>query len=174
MENFPATLLEATRYFADEQRCIDVVAYLRWPEGKPVCPKCGAEETERKHYWLATQKRWKCYACRKQFSVKVDSIFEDSAISLDKWLIALWLLCNCKNGISSYEIARDLKLTQRSAWFVLQRLRAILPTESHGMFGFGGPVEGDETYIGPNPVRCTTIAKPRCMPATVERKVALL
>ncbi len=153
MENFPTTLLEATRYFADEQRCIDVVAFLRWPEGKPICPKCGAEEKDRKHYWLATQKRWKCYACRKQFSVKVNSIFEDSAISLDKWLIALWLLCNCKNGISSYEIARDLKLTQKSAWFVLQRLRAILPTRTDIMFGFGGPVEGDETYIGPNPVK---------------------
>jgi len=153
MQNFPTTLLEAARYFADEQRCIDVVAYLRWPDGKPICPKCGVEETERKHYWLDTQKRWKCYACRKQFSVKVNSIFEDSAISLDKWLIALWMLCNCKNGISSYEIARDLKLTQKSAWFVLQRLRAILPTESNHMFGFGGPVEGDETYIGPNPVK---------------------
>jgi transposase-like protein len=143
--------LQATRYFADEQTCINTVADLRWPEGKPVCPKCGATEKERKHYWLATQKRWKCYACRKQFSVKVNSIFEDSAISLDKWLIALWMLCNCKNGISSYEIARDLKLTQKSAWFVLQRLRSILPTETDIKFGFGGPVESDETFITPNP-----------------------
>jgi transposase-like protein len=151
MENFPTTLLEATRYFADEQRCIDTVAGLRWPDGKIECPKCRVKENERKHYWLGTQKRWKCYACRKQFSVKVDSIFEDSAISLDKWLIALWMLCNCKNGISSYEIARDLKLTQKSAWFVLQRLRSILPTKTDIMFGFGGPVESDETFIAPNP-----------------------
>jgi transposase-like protein len=153
MQEFPQTLLDAKRYFADEQRCIDTVADLRWPEGKPVCPKCGATEKERKHYWFATQKRWKCYACRKQFSVKVNSIFEDSAIGLDKWLIALWLLCNCKNGISSYEIARDLKLTQKSAWFVLQRLRSILPTETDIKFGFGGPVESDEAFIGPNPQR---------------------
>ncbi len=151
MENFPTNLLEATRYFADEQRCIDVVARLRWPEGTPICPKCGAVENERKHYWFATQKRWKCYSCRKQFSVKVGSIFEDSAISLDKWLVALWMICNCKNGVSSYEIARDLKLTQKSAWFVLQRLRAVLETESDHKFGFGGPVESDETFIGPNP-----------------------
>jgi len=151
MQGFPTSLLEATRYFADEQRCIDTVASLRWPDGKPICPKCEAEEGERKHYWLATQKRWKCYACRKQFSVKVNSIFEDSAVSLDKWLIALWMLCNCKNGISSYEIARDLKLTQKTAWFVLQRLRAILPSESQHKFGFGGPVESDEVFIGPNP-----------------------
>jgi transposase-like protein len=141
------------RYFADEQRCVDIVAHLRWPEGKPICPKCGAVEGDRKHYWFATQKRWKCYACRKQFSVKVGSIFEDSAISLDKWLIALWMLCNCKNGISSYEIARDLKLTQKSAWFVLQRLRYILPTESNQKFGAEGPVESDEVFIGPDPMR---------------------
>ena len=153
MEKFPTTLLEATRYFADEQRCIDAVASLRWPDGKPVCPKCGAQEISRKHYWIGSQKRWKCYACRKQFSVKVNSIFEDSAISLDKWLIALWMLCNCKNGISSYEIARDLKLTQKSAWFVLQRLRAVLDVESDQKFGFGGPVESDETFIGPNPYK---------------------
>jgi transposase-like protein len=151
MELLPTNLLEAIRYFSDEQRCIDVVANLRWPNGRPVCPKCGVEEDDRKHYWLAAQKRWKCYACRKQFSVKVNSIFEDSAISLDKWLVALWMLCNCKNGISSYEIARDLHLTQKSAWFVLQRLRSILPTETNRKFGFGGPVEGDETFIGPNP-----------------------
>jgi len=153
MESLPTNLLEATRYFADEQRCIDVVANLRWPDGKPICPKCGAEEKERKHYWFATQKRWKCYACRKQFSVKVNSIFEDSAISLDKWLVALWMLCNCKNGISSYEIARDLKLSQKSAWFVLQRLRSILPNESKEKFGTSGPVEADEAFIGPDPRR---------------------
>lgn len=174
MENFPTNLLEATRYFADEQRCIDVVKYLRWPNGTPICPKCGKEENERKHYWLATQKRWKCYACRKQFSVKVNSIFEDSAISLDKWLIALWLLCNCKNGISSYEIARDLKMSQKAAWFVLQRLRAILPTESHHLFGFGGPVEGMRHTSDLIPSRCTRAVRPQCNRETAAAKVALL
>src|ERR1035437_3656282 len=149
MENFPTTLLEATRYFADEQRCIDVVAYLRWPEGKPVCPKCNAEETERKHYWLATQKRWKCYSCRKQFSVKVNSLFEDSPLSLDKWLIALWMLCNCKNGVSSHEIARELGIAQKSAWHLLHRLRSALQSPEEGKLGDGGKiVEMDETFIG--------------------------
>ena len=98
----PKTLKEAIRYYSDEQTCIDVVAKLRWLEGKPVCPKCGVVEGERKHYWLNTQKRWKCYACRKQFSVKVNSIFEDSALQpvglahwpldareLQKWRIEL-------------------------------------------------------------------------------------
>jgi transposase-like protein len=152
MEKFPTTLLEATRYFADEQRCIDVVAHLRWPNGTPICPKCGALENERKHYWFGNQKRWKCYACRKQFSVKVGSIFEDSAIALDKWLIALWMLCNCKNGISSYEIARDLKLTQKSAWFVLQRLRLVLQGDPGAKLGGEGHViEADETFVNPNP-----------------------
>lgn len=85
----PKTLVEAIRYFSNEQICIDAVASLRWLDGKPVCPKCNAAEGERKHYWFATQKRWKCYSCRKQFSVKVGTIFEDSPLSLDKWLTAL-------------------------------------------------------------------------------------
>ena len=83
-------------------------------------------QEKRNHYWLTTQKRWKCHACRKQFSVKVGTIFEDSPIELSKWMCALWLLVNCKNGVSSYEVARDLDITQKSAWFVLQRLRFIL------------------------------------------------
>jgi len=153
MAKFPTTLLEATRYFADEKRCIDTVASLRWPDGKPTCPKCGVAEGKREHFWLDTQKRWKCYACRKQFSVKVNSIFEDSAVSLDKWLTALWMLCNCKNGISSYEIARDLKLTQKSAWFVLQRLRTVLQTQTVEKMGGenGNPTEIDETFVRGSP-----------------------
>jgi transposase-like protein len=137
----PKTLQQAIKYFSDEQVCIDTVAALRWPNG-PVCPKCGKTE----HYYLATQKRWKCKACKKQFSVKVGTIFEDSPISLDKWLAALWMLVNCKNGISSYEVARDLGLTQKSAWFVLHRLRLALHDKTFGKLG--GEVEADETYIG--------------------------
>jgi transposase-like protein len=152
MKQHPSTLLEATRYFAVEQRCIDVISSLRWPDGIRVCPFCQTPEGERKHYWLATQRRWKCYSCRKQFSVKVDTIFEDSPISLDKWLIAFWMLCNCKNGVSSYEIARDLKLTQKTAWFVLQRLRFALQSGSVMKMGqSGGPVEADEAYVGGAP-----------------------
>jgi len=149
MIELPKNLLEATRYFSDEQKCIDLLAFLRWPNGTPICPYCGVEENERKHYWLATQRRWKCYACRKQFSVKVGTIFEDSAVALDKWLVALWMLCNCKNGVSSHEISRDLKVTQRSAWFMLHRLRAALAGGSlMKMGGNGEPIEVDETFIG--------------------------
>ncbi len=140
----PKTLRDAIRYFQDEQVCINTVAELRWPNG-PICPKCGHHE----HYYLATQKRWKCKACKKQFSVKVGTIFEDSPIALDKWLIALWMLVNCKNGISSYEVGRALGITQKSAWFVLHRLRLALQTKS--LVKLGGPgseVEVDETFIG--------------------------
>jgi transposase-like protein len=140
----PKTLRDAVRYFENEQTCIDTVAKLRWPDG-PVCPKCGHGE----HYYLATQKRWKCKKCAKQFSVKVGTIFEDSPIALDKWLIALWMLVNCRNGISSYEVGRALGITQKSAWFVLHRLRLALQTKS--LVKLGGPgseVEVDETFIG--------------------------
>ncbi len=145
----PKTLTEAVRYYQDEQVCINAVAELRWPDGKPVCPKCGVAEGERKHYWLATQKRWKCYACRKQFSVKVNSLFEDSPLSLDKWLIALWMLCNCKNGVSSYEISRELGIAQKSAWHLLHRLRSALQAPEDDKIGGNGEiVEMDETFIG--------------------------
>jgi transposase-like protein len=140
----PKTLQQAIRYFGDEQVCIDTIAEMRWPKG-PVCPRCGHDE----HYNLATQKRWKCKACYKQFSVKVGTIFEDSPISLDKWLVALWMLVNCKNGISSYEVGRDLGLTQKSAWFVLHRLRLALQENSLvKLGGEGKTVELDETFIG--------------------------
>jgi transposase-like protein len=140
----PKTLQQAIRYFSDEQVCIDTVARLRWPNG-PICPKCEHSE----HYYLATQKRWKCKKCAKQFSVKVGTIFEDSPITLDKWLVGLWMLVNCKNGISSYEVGRDLGLTQKSAWFMLQRLRLALQEKSIVRLGGSGKaVEVDETFIG--------------------------
>jgi transposase-like protein len=102
---------------------VEFVAAMRWPDG-PICPHCGSKE----HSFLTTRRIWKCKNkdCRKQFSVKTGSIFEDSPIPLDKWLMAIWLVVNCKNGVSSYEIARDLKLTQKSAWFVLHRVRLAL------------------------------------------------
>ena len=138
------TLQQAIRYFSDEQVCIDTVAAMRWPNG-PVCPNC--EHTE--HYYLKTQKRWKCKKCRKQFSVKLGTIFEDSPIALDKWLTALWMLVNCKNGVSSYEIHRAIGVTQKSAWFMLHRLRLAL---CHGdmvkLGGHGKEIEVDESFIG--------------------------
>src|SRR6266478_5226676 len=137
----PKTLQQAIRYFSDEQTCIDTIAQLRWSDG-PVCPKCGGKE----HYYLASQLRWKCKECYKQFSVKVGTIFEDSPISLDKWLTALWLLVNCKNGVSSCEVARDLKVTQKTAWFMDHRIRLAI---HQGTFEkMDGTVEADETYIG--------------------------
>jgi transposase-like protein len=145
----PKTLTAAIRYYSDEQTCIDAVAALRWENGKPVCPKCNTAEGERKHYWLAAQKRWKCYACRKQFSVKVGSIFEDSALSLDKWMIAMWMLVNCKNGVSSYELHRATGMGQKAAWFVLQRLRHVLNETFTGKMD--GTIQIDECYIGGKP-----------------------
>ena len=144
-ENKPSTLQEAIQHFSDEQTCIDTVAALRWPNG-PECPACGHKE----HYYLKTQRRWKCKECYKQFTVKLGTIFEDSPISLDKWLISLWMLVNCKNGVSSYEISRALGITQKSAWFVLQRLRLALREKSldKKFGGSGSEVEVDETFIG--------------------------
>lgn len=140
----PQTLQAAIRHFSDEQVCIDTVAALRWPNGVE-CPACA----HKQHYYLKTQKRWKCKECHKQFSVKLGTIFEDSPITLDKWLTALWMLVNCRNGVSSYEVARDLGITQKSAWFVLHRLRLAL--QSGSLVKMGGPgseVEVDETFIG--------------------------
>src|SRR5271155_3715581 len=142
----PKTLQQAIQYFSDEQVCIDAVAAMRWPDGV-LCGLCGADQP----YYLGTQKRWKCRKCRKQFSVKVNSIFEDSPISLTKWLPALWLLVNCKNGISSYEVAKDLGITQKSAWFMLQRLRLALRARDFSVkmgSDDGGEVEVDEAFFG--------------------------
>jgi transposase-like protein len=140
----PKTLQEAIRYYSDEQVCIDTVARLRWPNGAE-CPACA----HKGHYYLATQKRWKCKECYKQFTVKLGTIFEDSPIKLDKWLTALWMLVNCKNGVSSYEVAKAVGITQKSAWFVLHRLRFALQTGSiTKLGGNGAPVEVDETFIG--------------------------
>jgi transposase-like protein len=140
----PKTLQAAIQHFSDEQVCIDTVASLRWPEGV-VCPACGHKE----HYYLKTQKRWKCKDCNRQFSVKLGTIFEDSPIALNKWLVALWMLVNCRNGVSSYEVHRAVGITQKSAWFVLHRLRLAL--QGNGIVKLGGEgktVEVDETFIG--------------------------
>lgn len=141
----PKTLQQAIRHFADEQVCIDTVAALRWPDG-PECPACEHKE----HYYLKTQKRWKCKECYKQFTVKLGTIFEDSPLSLDKWLCALWMLVNDKNGISSYEVGKAIGVTQKSAWFMLHRLRAALAdgTLAKKLGGTGGEVEVDETFVG--------------------------
>src|SRR5580704_3924283 len=119
---------------------------MRWPDG-PKCPECWTNEP----YYIKTQKRWKCRNCRIQFSAKRGSIFEDSAVPLTKWLPVLWLLVNCKNGISSYEVAKAIGTTQKTAWFMLQRLRLVLKAKNLGTkFGSndGGEVEVDESFVG--------------------------
>jgi transposase-like protein len=145
----PKSLLEAARYFADPDVCVDFVASMRWPNGV-ICPHC---ESKRVSY-LSSRRIWKCMNrdCHKQFSVKTQSVFEDSPIGLDKWLTAVWLVVNCKNGISSYEIMRDIHVTQKTAWFMLHRIRLAMKDCNWNKLGGsdGGPVEVDETFIGPD------------------------
>src|ERR1017187_7934836 len=139
--SLPENLMEAARHFSDPMTCLKTVAAVRWPNG-PACPRCQAKRLS----FLSTRLMWKCLECKKQFTVKVGTIFEDSPISLDKWMLAMWMLANCKNGINSYEIARDLSVTQKTAWFMLQRLRHAM---LNGTFEkLTGEVEIDETYIG--------------------------
>jgi transposase-like protein len=137
----PDTLLGAITYFADVNVATAFVAGLRWPTGVE-CPHCDSKDVA----FVKSRRIWQCKGCRKQFSVKVGSIFEDSPIPLSKWLPAMWMLVNCKNGVSSYEIARDLGVTQKTAWFMLHRLR--LATQAKSFNKFGGNVEVDETFIG--------------------------
>jgi transposase-like protein len=137
----PTTLLEAIRYFSNSETCIFFVANLRWPDGVE-CPRCGGGGFS----WLKTRHLFKCKTCTKQYSVKVGTIFEDSAIGLDKWLTAMWLMVNCKNGVSSCEIARSIGVTQKSAWFMLHRIRRVMKTGSFKKMS--GEVEVDETFIG--------------------------
>jgi len=145
----PQTLQQAIQYFGDEQTCIDAVAFMRWPGG-PRCPYCLGDEAKNPYY-IKTAKRWKCRSCRNQFSVKKFTIFEDSPIPLQKWLPAMWMLVNCKNGVSSYEIHRALGVSQKTAWFMLHRLRVVLKAQDMGT-KLGGKdssgVEVDETFVG--------------------------
>jgi transposase-like protein len=139
----PKTLLEAVRYFSDLDVATQHVAATRWPDG-PVCPKCGV--LDKNHYYLKSRRLWKCRACNKQFSVKVGTIFEDSPIPLTKWLPAMWIIANAKNGVSSCEIHRSIGVTQKTAWFMLHRIRLAMQRGS--IEKLSGEVEVDETYIG--------------------------
>jgi transposase-like protein len=142
-DRLPETLIEAVRYFSDPQTCVDFVAQLRWPSG-PVCPRCEGSE----HSYLTTRRLWKCKACKKQFSVKVGTIFEDSALPLDKWLVSIWLIANSKNGISSHELSRSVGITQKSAWFVNHRIRLAMQSGTLERVGSDNPAEVDETFVG--------------------------
>jgi len=141
----PKSLQEAIVYFANPDNCIDYLAIRRWPDGRVLCPTCGSDKVK----FHAERRIWQCstHHPKRQFSIKVGTVMEDSAIGLDKWLTAAWLITNCKNGISSYEIARDVKVTQKSAWFMLHRIRLAMQDETLGS-KFSGEVEADETFIG--------------------------
>jgi len=140
----PTTLLQAIRYFADFEHCRRFMMDLRWPDGKVACPQCGSDRV----VYLAKARVWKCYGKHPmaKFSLKTGTIFEDSPLGLDKWLAAVWLVVNCKNGISSYEVARDLGVTQKSAWFMGHRIRLALHAGSFDKLS--GHVEADETFVG--------------------------
>jgi transposase-like protein len=151
----PKTLQQAIVYFGDPDRAFDFAVKLRWPDGKIICPRCSSD----KNYPIvsrtkkgATRRLWLCRGCNRQFTVKVNTIFEDSPLGLDKWMTAFWMLVNCKNGVSSMEIHRTLGITQKSAWFMLQRLRTALHNRTFGSTTkIGGPdseVESDETFVG--------------------------
>jgi transposase-like protein len=143
MADAPKTLQEAIIYFADADNCLNYLVSKRWANGV-VCPTCGSKKVG----FLANQRRWQCSNKhpKRQFSVKVGTIFEDSPLGLDKWLPAVWLVTNCKNGVSSWEVHRDLGVTQKTAWFMLHRIRLAMQGENPGKLG--GEVEVDETFIG--------------------------
>ncbi|HUT88316.1 MAG TPA: IS1595 family transposase [Thermoguttaceae bacterium] len=138
----PKTLMEAVRYYADPEVCHQLMVKAKWPDGKIVCPECGGRSIGE----IKSRRMFQCRECRKQFSAKVGTIFEDSPLPLDKWFVAVWCVANCKNGISSYELARAIGVTQKTAWFVLHRIR--LAMEASAPDTLDGPTEADTTYVG--------------------------
>jgi transposase-like protein len=142
MNEGPQTLVEAVRYFSDKAVCLDYMKQIKWPDGKVTCAKCGGDNIGI----IASRDMFQCRACRKQFSCKVDTIFEDSPLGLDKWFVAVWMIANCKNGVSSLELHRALGVTQKTAWFMLHRIRLAMRTGSFRKMT--GVVESDETFVG--------------------------
>ncbi len=143
----PKTLQEAVVYFSDPDRAFEFAKKLRWPDGNVVCPRCEVS----KNSFIKTRRLWFCYACKRQFTIKVKTIMEDSPIGLDKWMTAFWLLANAKNGISSHELGRALGVTQTTAWFMLQRVREVMKKHSFDTSKIGGEgstLEADETFVG--------------------------
>jgi len=142
---YPSTLQQAIRYFSNFENCKRFMIDLRWPDGKVRCPYCNSEKVT----YLPSGRVWRCANKhdRRKFSIKVGTIFEDSPISLDKWLPAMWLVTNCKNGISSYEMARGLGVTQKTAWFMDHRIRLAMQERNYEPFS-GNEIEADETFIG--------------------------
>src|SRR5437879_10672827 len=133
----PKTLQEAIRFYGDADNALEYMVRLRWPDGVVTCPnvRCARKDV----VFLKNQRKWQCKSVhpKRQFSAKVGTIFEDSPISLDKWLTAVWMICNCKNGVSSYEIGRTIGVTQKSAWFMLHRIRLAMKEGSFAKIGTG-------------------------------------
>jgi transposase-like protein len=145
----PKTLQEAITFYANPDNALAYMVLLRWPDGVVTCPTCGRNDV----VFLHNQRKWQCKSthAKRQFSAKVGTVFEDSPIPLEKWIVAVWMLSNCRNGVSSYEVARAIGVTQKSAWFMLHRIRLGLQDKQSGGKLGGGPdseVEIDETYIG--------------------------
>jgi len=148
----PKTLIEAIQYFSDAENCRQFMIAVRWNDGIVRCPICQSEKVT----YLAKAKVYRCYGKhpKQKFSLKVGTVFEDSPIGLEKWLPAAWLLSNSKNGVSSYELSRSLGVTQKSAWFMLHRIRTAMKEDHKGMTTgshWGNPIEVDETFIGGKP-----------------------
>ncbi len=141
--NFPQSLQEAIVYFGDPERAHSWAVRLRWPNGVVTCPRCGHD----KHSYISTRHAWFCKGCKKQFTLKVGTIFEDSPLGMDKWMMGVWLIGNCKNGISSYELASDLHISQKSAWHLLHRIRKAMASGSFEK-KMSGEVEADESFLG--------------------------
>jgi hypothetical protein len=152
MENTPKTLAQAIQYFTDADNCLNYLKARRWPDGKVICPTCGRDDAP----FVPSRRFWQCKTRhpKAQFSIKTGTILEESPLGLDKWLPVMWMIANSKNGVSSWEIHRSLGVTQKTAWFMLHRIRLGMKTGQDG-FGapakFGGPdseVEVDETFVG--------------------------
>ena len=143
-KEFPKTLQEAIVFFANPDNALNFMIEIRWPDGVITCPRCGSD----RHTFISTRRTWQCKdkACKKMFTVKLGTVMEDSPIGLDKWLAAMWMICNAKNGVSSYEIHRAIGITQKSAWFLLHRIRLAMQQGSFEKMS--GQIETDESFIG--------------------------
>ncbi|MEQ1574839.1 MAG: IS1595 family transposase [Vicinamibacterales bacterium] len=164
----PKTLIEAARYFSDPADCREYMVARRWPDGV-TCPTCGSKTV----YFDSGRNGWECKTRhpKRKFTLKTGTIFEDSPLGLDKWLPTVWMIANCKNGVSSHEIARAVGVTQKTAWFMLQRIRLAMQDGHSGGGKLGGEVEVDETYIG-GKARNMSIAKRKRMGITQSRSYA--
>jgi transposase-like protein len=149
MNTEPKTLQQATVYFSNPDNCVEFLTARRWADGVVKCPICGIEGAK----YMPARRVWQCKKRHpgSQFSIKVGTIFEDSALPLDKWLMTMWMIANCRNGISSHEIARAVGVTQKSAWHMLHRVRLAMKDMAPAKLGATGPVEADECFIGPKP-----------------------